>query len=198
VSMLVKPPRRMRGLARTPRRSAGDDPPKKAVGRPTGAPSTMVHGRIPRPLWAQLDRPLDRLEGRTRLQAHRGMIARRALELLLASHASDKAPGGEGSEVGWSSIPAMVEPHRRGEGPLSHITGTRLARPPDGRLFSRESAFFTRGYMTSSELNYCLHNSRNRHLSAGIPSSKGWGSQFYQEIARIRTQSGNSYRVYGI
>jgi integrase len=69
---------------------------KKAVGRPKGLPSTIVNVRIPLPLLAQLDRYLDRLEGRTGLKANRGMITRRALELFLASHASDDAPGGEG------------------------------------------------------------------------------------------------------
>lgn len=94
--MTVKPPRSMRGLVGTQRRSAGDDTPKKAVGRPKGAPSTIVNVRIPLPLLAQLDRYLDRLEGRTGLKANRGMIARRALELFLASHASDDASGREG------------------------------------------------------------------------------------------------------
>jgi hypothetical protein len=94
--MTVKPHRSMRGLVGTQQRSAGDDTPKKAVGRPKGAPSTIVNVRIPLPLLAQLDRYLDRLEGRTGLQANRGMIARRALELFLALHASDDARGGEG------------------------------------------------------------------------------------------------------
>jgi hypothetical protein len=94
--MTVKPHCSTRGLARTQRRSAGDDTAKKAVGRPKGAPSTIVNVRIPLPLLAQLDRYLDRLEGRTGLKANRGMIARRALELFLVSHASDDAPGGEG------------------------------------------------------------------------------------------------------
>jgi hypothetical protein len=94
--MTVKPQRSMRGLAKAQRRSARDDTPKKAVGRPKGAPSTIVNVRIPLPLLAQLDRHLDRLEGRTGRKANRGMIARRALELFLASHASDDAPGREG------------------------------------------------------------------------------------------------------
>jgi hypothetical protein len=94
--MTVKPHRSRRGLGGTQRHPAGEDTPKKAVGRPKGAPSTIVNVRIPLPLLAQLDRYLDRLEGRTGLKANRGMIARRALELFLASHASDDAPGGEG------------------------------------------------------------------------------------------------------
>jgi hypothetical protein len=94
--MTVKPHHSRRGRVRTQRRSAGDDTSKKAVGRPKGTPSTIVNVRIPLPLLAQLDRYLDRLEGRTGLKANRGRIARRALELFLASHASDDARGGEG------------------------------------------------------------------------------------------------------
>jgi hypothetical protein len=48
------------------------------------------------PLVAELDRYLDRLEGQTGLKANRGMIARRALELFLASHASTDATVREG------------------------------------------------------------------------------------------------------
>ena len=62
---------------------------KKPVGRPKGEPSTIVNVRLPLTLVAELDRYLDRLEGQTGLKANRGMIARRALELFLASHASD-------------------------------------------------------------------------------------------------------------
>ena len=58
------------------------------VGRPKGAPSTIVNIRLPLTLVAELDRYLDRLEGQTGLKANRGMIARRALALFLASHAS--------------------------------------------------------------------------------------------------------------
>jgi hypothetical protein len=61
-----------------------------------GRPHMALGPGIPLPLLAQLDRYLDRLEGRTGLKANRGMIARRALELFLVSHASDDAPGGEG------------------------------------------------------------------------------------------------------
>jgi hypothetical protein len=43
-------------------------------------------------LVAQLDRYLDRLKGQTGLKANRGMIARRALELFLASHESHAEP----------------------------------------------------------------------------------------------------------
>jgi hypothetical protein len=51
--------------------------------------------RLPLPLVAQLDRYLDRLERQTGLKANRGMIARRALELFLASHGSEDATARE-------------------------------------------------------------------------------------------------------
>jgi hypothetical protein len=68
----------------------------KPVGRPKGAPSTIVNVRLPLPLVAQLDRYLDRLERQTGLKANRGMITRRALVLFLASHASADATAREG------------------------------------------------------------------------------------------------------
>ena len=52
--------------------------------------------RLPLTLVAELDRYLDRLESQTGLQANRGMIARRALTLFLASHASAEATAREG------------------------------------------------------------------------------------------------------
>ena len=52
--------------------------------------------RLPLTLVAELDRYLDRLERQTGLKANRGMIARRALALFLASHAAEEATGGEG------------------------------------------------------------------------------------------------------
>ena len=66
--------------------SSTDTTPQKKVGRPRGAPSTIVNLRIPVALLAQLDRSIDRLEGQTGRKANRGMIARRALELLLETH----------------------------------------------------------------------------------------------------------------
>jgi hypothetical protein len=65
-----------------------DDAPKKPVGRPRDAPSTMVNGRLPLALLARLDRYLDRREVQAGRKAHRGMIARRALELFLETHES--------------------------------------------------------------------------------------------------------------
>ena len=94
--MTVKP-RRPRGGRPGPQRSAGDlATAKKPVGRPTGDPSTIVNVRLPLPLVAELDRYLDRLERQTGLKANRGMIARRALALFLASHASAGATTREG------------------------------------------------------------------------------------------------------
>ena len=65
-----------------------DDAPKKPVGRPRGAPSTIINVRLPLALLARLDRYLDRLEVQTGRKANRGMIARRALELFLEMHES--------------------------------------------------------------------------------------------------------------
>jgi len=65
-----------------------DDTPQKPVGRPRGAPSTIVNVRLPLALLARLDRYLDRLEVQTGRKANRGMIARRALALFLETHAS--------------------------------------------------------------------------------------------------------------
>jgi hypothetical protein len=72
------------------------DPARKPVGRPKGEPSTIVNVRLPLTLVAQLDRYLDRLESQTGLKANRGMIARRALELFLASHRAEDATAREG------------------------------------------------------------------------------------------------------
>ncbi len=73
---------------RRPPSTAAPTPQKKA-GRPKGVPSTIVNLRIPVDLLAELDRYIDRLEGQTGLKANRGMIARRALELFLETHATD-------------------------------------------------------------------------------------------------------------
>jgi hypothetical protein len=65
-------------------------PPKKA-GRPKGAPSPIVTLRIPLDLVAQLDHYIDRFEIQTGLKANRGMMARRALELFLATRSTGKS-----------------------------------------------------------------------------------------------------------
>jgi hypothetical protein len=93
--MTVTPPRLSGRLPRG-QRQAGEAPPtKKPVGRPKGAPSTIIHGRLPLTLVARLERSRDRLEGQTGLKAHWGMLARRALALFLEAYASDDAPGGK-------------------------------------------------------------------------------------------------------
>ncbi len=68
--------------------SRADTAPQKKAGRPQEAPSTIVNLRIPVDLLAELDRYIDRLEGQTGLQAHRGMIVRRAVALFLETRAS--------------------------------------------------------------------------------------------------------------
>jgi hypothetical protein len=84
---MATPPRR----PRTTRAGAATPPHEestlqKKAGRPKGPPSTIVNLRLPLELLARLDRYIDRLEAQTGLQANRGMIARRALELFLETH----------------------------------------------------------------------------------------------------------------
>src|SRR5262247_3422168 len=95
--MTVKPRRPMGGLPGPAQPSPDTVTAKKPVGRPKSAPSTIVNIRLPLTLVAELDRYLDRLERQTGLKANRGMIARRALELFLASHASAEATLSKGS-----------------------------------------------------------------------------------------------------
>ena len=77
-------PRSAHAGAPAPRRA--EPTPRKKAGRPKGPPSTIVNLRLPLDLLARLDRYIDRLESHTGLKAHRGMIARRALELFLETH----------------------------------------------------------------------------------------------------------------
>src|SRR5262252_8731391 len=93
-NMTVKPSR-PGGRCSPGQRSEGKPTTKPSVGRPKGEPSTIVNVRLPLTLVAELDRYLDRLEGQTGLKANRGMIARRALKLFLASHASTDATAKE-------------------------------------------------------------------------------------------------------
>ena len=60
-ALLLPTAPRQAGDSRPPR---PDDVPKKPVGRPRGAPATMVHVRLPLARLARLDRSLDRLEVR--------------------------------------------------------------------------------------------------------------------------------------
>jgi len=94
--MTMKPRRPVGGLPGPAQPSGYTVTATKPVGRPKGAPSTIVNVRLPLPLVAQLDRYLDRLERQTGLKANRGMITRRALALFLASHASADATAREG------------------------------------------------------------------------------------------------------
>ena len=94
--MTVKPRRPVGGLPGPAQPSEDTVTAKKPVGRPKSAPSTFVNVRLPLTLVAELDRYLDRLERQTGLKANRGMIARRALELFLASHAATDATVREG------------------------------------------------------------------------------------------------------
>jgi hypothetical protein len=94
--MTVTPRHRRGDPPEDPRQSREKLPAKQPVGRPKGEPSTLVNVRLPLTLLAQLDRYLDQLEWQTGLKANRSTIARRALELFLASHTSENASGGEG------------------------------------------------------------------------------------------------------
>ena len=82
-------------MATVPRQADGRKLPRQTStpmqprGRPKGEPSTIVNVRFPVALLARLDRYLHRLEVQTGLKANRGMIARRALELLLETHESE-------------------------------------------------------------------------------------------------------------
>ena len=90
--MPVTPPYSEHEHAGKAAHAAGSPGHPKPVGRPKGDPSTILNVRLPLTLLAQLDRYLDRLEGRTGLKANRGMITRRALELFFATHATDDSP----------------------------------------------------------------------------------------------------------
>jgi hypothetical protein len=87
--MCIMPPpqrRRRHALEQKSQRSSNETTPLKPIGRPKGAPSTILNLRLPLDLLAQLDRYLDDLEVHTGLKANRGMIARRALALFLETH----------------------------------------------------------------------------------------------------------------
>ena len=82
---------------RSPKTKASTSPPqppesaiRKRGGRPKGPPSTILNLRIPLDLLERLDRYLDHLEVQTGLKANRGMIARRAIDLFLETHAPAK------------------------------------------------------------------------------------------------------------
>jgi hypothetical protein len=87
---MATPPRRFRAARTGATTSQQEEPtPRKKAGRPPGPPSTIINLRLPVELLARLDRYIDRLETVPGLKAHRGMIARRALELFLETHDRD-------------------------------------------------------------------------------------------------------------
>jgi hypothetical protein len=90
--MSITPPHSEHKYAGKAAQATGSPGHPKPVGRPKGDPSTILNVRLPLTLLAQLDPSLDRLEWRTGLKANRGMITRRALELFLATHATDDSP----------------------------------------------------------------------------------------------------------
>src|ERR1700704_1468659 len=96
LTMTVKPRRPVGGLPGPEQLSGDHTIAKKPVGRPKGAPSTIVNVRLPLTLVVQLDRYLDRLERQTGLKTNRGMIARRALEGFLAAHSAKDTLGSKG------------------------------------------------------------------------------------------------------
>ena len=81
-------PRRTRTTKATSKHLSGKKAtPATPVGRPSGPPSTIVNLRISLDLLDRLDRYIVHLEEQTGLRANRGMIARRALEIFLETHA---------------------------------------------------------------------------------------------------------------
>ena len=69
--------------------------------------------RLPLSLVAQLDDYLDRLEGQPGLKANRGMIARRALEIFLATHQAGASPSARAGRPSGPDEPAVPVRRRR-------------------------------------------------------------------------------------
>lgn len=88
--MLPEPPRPPKIQAPSSPPEAPESTPRKRGGRPKGPPSTILNVRIPLDLLERLDRYIDHLEVQTGLKANRGMIARRAIDLFLETHAPAK------------------------------------------------------------------------------------------------------------
>jgi hypothetical protein len=83
--LLMTTPHQRKGTAcghrlRSPK---GAQVPTHQGGQPTGEAATLVNVPIPRSLLAQLDRYIERLASQTGSEVTRGLIARRALEILL-------------------------------------------------------------------------------------------------------------------
>jgi hypothetical protein len=87
--------------------------PQRRVGRPPGEASTIVNVRLPLSLVARLDDYLDRLEEQTGLKANRGMIARRALELFLATHQAKASPSARAGRPSGPDEPTVPVRRRR-------------------------------------------------------------------------------------
>jgi hypothetical protein len=88
--MLAEPRRDSKAQDPTPLPERPERAPRKRGGRPKGPPSTILNLRIPLDLLERLDRYLDHLEVQTGLKANRGMMARRAIDLFLETHAPAK------------------------------------------------------------------------------------------------------------
>jgi hypothetical protein len=88
--MLAAPRRDPKSQESLPPPERPERAPRKRGGRPKGPPSTILNLRIPLDLLERLDRYLDHLEVQTGLKANRGMIARRAIDLFLETHAPAK------------------------------------------------------------------------------------------------------------
>ena len=95
-----------------PQVPAAPAPPRR-LGRPPGEASTIVNIRLPLSLVARLDDYLDRLEGQTGLKANRGMIARRALEIFLATHQDEASPSARARRPSGPDEPAVPVRRRR-------------------------------------------------------------------------------------
>jgi len=87
--------------------------PQRRVGRPPGEASTIVNVRLPLSLVARLDRHLARLEQQTGLKANRGMIARRALDIFLATHEDEASPSARAGRPRGPDEPAVPVRRRR-------------------------------------------------------------------------------------
>ena len=87
--------------------------PQRRVGRPPGEESTIVNIRLPLSLVARLDHYLDRHEEQTGLKANRGMIARRALEIFLATHQDESSPSARAGRPPGPDKPAVPVRRRR-------------------------------------------------------------------------------------
>jgi len=87
--------------------------PKRRVGRPPGEASTIVNVRLPLALVARLDRYIEQIEQQTGLKANRGMMARRALELFLATHEDEASSSARVGRLPGPDAPSVPVLKRR-------------------------------------------------------------------------------------